>query len=135
MRKKFIDNNYPLYLVKDKANGDAIKQVVFVSVGLVCVQKKISSRQFADTNTLRKSVGCGLHRSIGLLKRDDSNSPLLISDKKIFHATKGPGNDNGKFCDVFTVSFTRFFTARMAPFFYGIFNDIFTVFCLKKLRY
>jgi hypothetical protein len=135
VRKELFNNNYPLYQGKNKANGDAIKQVVFVSVGFVCAQNKISSRQFADTNTLRKSVGCGLHRSIGLLKRDDSNSPLLISDKKLSDATNGLGNDNGKFCDVFTVYFTRFFTARISPSFYGIFNDIFTVFSPQKLQY
>lgn len=134
MRKEFINKNYPLYQGKDKANGDEIKQVVFVSGEFVYVKNKISSREFEDTNTLRKSVGCGLHRSIGLLKRDDSNSPLLISDKKIFYATNGLENDNGKFCDVFTVGFTRFFTVGATPSFYGIFKDIFTVFSRQNLQ-
>jgi len=135
VRTELINKNYPLYQGKDKANGDEIKQVVFVRGEFVCYQNKISSREFGDANTLRKSVGCGLHRSIGLLKRDDSNSPLLISDKKIFYATNGLENDNGKFCDVFTVDFTRLFTVGTAPSFYGNFYDIFTVFSFQKLQY
>jgi hypothetical protein len=134
LRKEFENINYPLYLRKDKVNGDAIKQVVFVNGESLFAQNKISSRQFADTNTLRKSVGCGLHRSIGLLKRDDSNSPQLISDKKIIYTTNGLGNDNGKFCDVFTAGFPRFFTVKAAPFLYGNFYDVFTVFPFKNLH-
>src|SRR5882724_3509265 len=97
MSLKGKNKNYPLHQKMDKANGDEIKQVVFASGESVSYQNKISSRTFGETNTLRKSVGCGLHRSIGLLKRDDSNSPRLISDKKGSRGRNDSGNDNGIF--------------------------------------
>jgi|SRR5215831_14029226 len=120
--------NYPLYKKKDKANGDDLKQVVFLSGESVDIQNKISSRKFAGTNTLRKSVGCGLHRSIGLLKRDDSNSPHLISDKNSSCATIGSGKLHGNFWMFLRVVLTRKKTGKNGPFFYGNFSDYFTVF-------
>jgi|SRR5882724_7689112 len=134
MSREKKNKNYPLYQKKDKANGDEIKQVVFVNGELECDQNKISSRQFANTNTLRKSVGCGLHRSIGLLKRDDSNSPQLISDKKRSHATNEPGNDNGNFLMFsrsFLPVFSRYEQPRHFTVFYTIFSRFFSaVFCM-----
>ena len=131
MKRELTHKNYPLYQKKDKANGDEIKQVVFASGESVSYQNKISSREFGDTNTLRKSVGCGLHRSIGLLKRDDSNSPRLISDKKRSHATNGPGNDNGNFLMFsrsFLPVFSRYEQSRHFTVFYTIFSRFFSAF-------
>jgi len=100
--------NYPLYQKKDKANGEKDKAGSLRR--LFCVIRiKFPQVDLLKTKALRKSVG-GLHRSIGSLKRDDSNSPYLISEEKTTCTTKAGFYLHGILSGHLTGQLPRFFT-------------------------
>jgi hypothetical protein len=120
------EKNYPLYQKKDKANGEKDKAGSLIRKFCV-IRIKFPQEDLLETKALRKSVG-GLHRSIGFLKRDDSNSPYLISEEKITCTTKAGFNLNGILAVHSTGQIPPFFYGVNVSIFNGIYKDVLTVF-------
>ena len=100
----------PTLSKKDKAIAPKIKQVE--KKGNSVLSELKFPQVFVKNKGLEEILSAGLHRNIGLLKRDDSNSPCLISNKKVNPATKSIYNQYG--------FFNRHYTVKTIPSFHGI---------------
>jgi hypothetical protein len=75
----------PTLSKKDKAIAPKIKQVE--KKGNSVLSELKFPQVFVENKGLEEILSAGLHRNIGLLKRDDSNSPILISNKYWYRPT------------------------------------------------